>query len=66
MKNSNPNIILHTLFGLIILLSSCSEEKSKHIIIKFEKGGDLIEGTLVKLNEIGVGKIESVKLNQNL
>lgn len=66
MKNSNPNIILHTLFGLIILLSSCSEEKSKHIIIKFEKGDDLIEGALVTLNGFDIGEIESVKLNQNL
>ncbi len=64
MKNSNPNIILHALIGLMILLSSCSGEKSKHIVIKFETGDDLIKGALVTLNGLNIGKIESVELNQ--
>lgn len=65
MKKLNPNTILQALFGLLFLLSSCSEEKSNHIVIKFENGDDLFEGALVRLNGLDVGKIESVKLNQH-
>jgi ABC-type transporter Mla subunit MlaD len=59
------SFVFQTICGLMVLFASCSEETKKHIVIKFKKGDDLIEGALVKINGLDVGKIESVELNQN-
>lgn len=64
MKSKTQIILCQILFILAVIFASCSNEKNKHIVVKFDKGDDLIKGDIVTLNGLDIGVIESVELNQ--